>query len=115
MAQTQSFLSSTKIRALLVIFLIGSLGLGFSSAQAAHGSPTVKVSQVNLSSCSNVRMGGTLTFGIPQDVIGFDPTNTQDVTSLSVQLQMFDQLLRYPPNSKKLTGDLATSWSVSKN
>jgi peptide/nickel transport system substrate-binding protein len=96
----------------VALILAVSLGAGSDPAQAAQHT-RASLSAHTALSCSGAKEGGSMTFGVPQDVIGFDPTNTQDVQSLSVQLQIFDQLLRYPPNSKKLTGDLATSWKVT--
>jgi peptide/nickel transport system substrate-binding protein len=99
----------------LAAILVLSAAVGFSAAGGAHTSLAASPAAKALANCKGAREGGNLTFGIPQDVIGFDPTNTQDVISLSVQLQIFDQLLRYAPNAKKVSGGVAQSWKVSKS
>lgn len=60
--------------------------------------------------CSSVKTGGSMNLGVTTDAIGFDPSMTQDVESLSVDLNIFDQLVRIHGNG--LAPDLASSWQV---
>ena len=62
--------------------------------------------------CSSVKRGGTLTYGVDQDVISFDAANTQDNGSLWADMNIYDQLVRLNPNGTKVVPDLATSWDV---
>ena len=62
--------------------------------------------------CSSVKRGGTLTYGVDQDVISFDAANTQDNGSLWADMNIYDQLVRLNPEGTKVVPDLATSWDV---
>ena len=64
--------------------------------------------------CHAVKRGGTLDYGVDQDVVSFDAANTQDNGSLWADLNIYDQLVRLNPSGTKVVPDLATSWD-SKN
>ena len=49
------------------------------------------------SSCSGVKLGGSFTWGLNDDVIDMDPDSTQDPTSIQAELASFDQLVRLNP------------------
>jgi peptide/nickel transport system substrate-binding protein len=66
------------------------------------------------SGCSAVKRGGTLVYGVDQDVISFDAANTQDNGSLWADMNIYDQLLRLNPDGSKLVPDLAESWDVKQ-
>lgn len=59
-----------------------------------------------------VQRGGTLVMGVDQDVVSFDPSQTQDNESLWVDLNIYDQLVRLTPDATKLAPDLAQSWDI---
>lgn len=59
-----------------------------------------------------IHRGGTLTFGVTQDVVTWDAANTQDNGSLWAQLNVYDQLVRLTPDAKGLEPDLAQSWDI---
>ena len=80
-----------------------ALALVFSTMLAATR-PTV--------AAATIHRGGTLTMGVDQDVVSFDPSQTQDNESLWVDLNIYDQLVRLTPDAKKLEPDLAQSWDV---
>ncbi len=64
--------------------------------------------------CSAVKRGGTLVYGVDQDVISVDAANTQDNGSLWADMNIYDQLVRLNPDGTKVVPDLATSWTVTK-
>jgi peptide/nickel transport system substrate-binding protein len=64
--------------------------------------------------CNGVKRGGTLLYGVSQDVISFDAANTQDNGSLWADMNIYDQLLRLTPDGSKLVPDLAKSWDVKQ-
>ncbi len=49
-----------------------------------------------------VHRGGTLTFGVDQDVIAWDGAQTSDNGSLWADLNVYDQLVRLTPDAKGL-------------
>ena len=63
---------------------------GNLSARAAAS----HVSALASASCSNVKTGGTLVYGVDQDVVSFDAMNTQDNGSLWADQNIYDQLVR---------------------
>jgi peptide/nickel transport system substrate-binding protein len=65
-------------------------------------------------SCKNIKKGGTLVYGVTQDVVSFDAANTQDNGSLWADMNVYQQLVRLTPDGSKLVGDLAQSWDVKK-
>lgn len=67
-----------------------------------------------VAACSNVKRGGTLTYGVSQDVISFDAANTQDNGSLWTQMNVYDQLLRISPFGSKALPGLAVKWTAKK-
>lgn len=85
-----------------------------ASVEAAHsqinGSSKVARVTAKTASCSAVKTGGSLNLGVNADVVSFDPSMTQDIESLSVDLNVFDQLVRIRGNG--LEPDLAQSWQV---
>lgn len=89
-------------------------------ASAASGKPAAparasgSVAPNAATGCSAVKRGGTLAYGVDQDVISFDAANTQDNGSLWADMNIYDQLLRLNPDGSKLVPDLATSWDVKQ-
>lgn len=85
-----------------------------STVNAAHtnASQPAKAAQPAkaTASCSSVKTGGSMNMGVSTDALGFDPSMTQDVESLSIDLNVFDQLVRVHGNG--LAPDLASSWQV---
>ena len=63
------------------------------------------------SSCSSIKTGGSLTWGVNDDVIDLDPDSTQDPTSIQAELMVYDQLVRLNPAGTAVIPDLAESWS----
>src|SRR5262249_31050005 len=104
----------------------GALGLTILAvlvavqASSATGTPTTSARAIaapsalhaGAAACSSVKRGGTLAFGVDQDVISFDAANTQDNGSLWADMNIYDQLVRLNPDGTKLVPDLATSWDV---
>jgi peptide/nickel transport system substrate-binding protein len=90
----------------------GSSGSGSAKAPSGSSGVAKLASSVDLS-CKNVKMGGTLTVGVSQDVISFDAANTQDNGSLWADMNVYDQLVRLTPDAKQLVPGLAKSWSVT--
>jgi peptide/nickel transport system substrate-binding protein len=66
------------------------------------------------SACGSIKRGGTLNYGVDQDVISFDAANTQDNGSLWADMNIYDQLVRLNPNGTKIVPDLASSWNVKQ-
>jgi peptide/nickel transport system substrate-binding protein len=82
---------------------------GHLSARAA----ATHVSSLAAASCSNVKLGGTLVYGVDQDVVSFDAMNTQDNGSLWADQNIYDQLVRVSPDATSLQPDLASSWKIT--
>ena len=59
-----------------------------------------------------IHRGGTLVFGIDQDIVSWDAANTNDNGSLWADMNVYDQLVRLRPDAKGLEPDLAQSWDV---
>jgi len=97
---------------LAVIILAGFLALQASTASGKQTAGAQRASAT--SSCSSVKRGGTLNYGVDQDVISFDAANTQDNGSLWADMNIYDQLVRLNPDGSKLVPDLATSWDVKQ-
>ncbi len=90
-----------------------------ASAASGKGTAPARASAVPAalnaaSDCSSVKRGGTLVYGVDQDVISFDAANTQDNGSLWADMNIYDQLVRLNPDGTKLEPDLATSWDVKQ-
>jgi peptide/nickel transport system substrate-binding protein len=91
-------------------------------ATSATGTPTASAPvsaapsalEAGTAACSSVKRGGTLSFGVDQDVISFDAANTQDNGSLWADMNIYDQLVRLNPEATKVVPDLATSWDVKQ-
>lgn len=85
-------------------------------AAVSEGTTTATPSAAEraLAACSNVKRGGTLTYGVSQDVISFDAANTQDNGSLWTQMNVYDQLLRISPFGSKVLPGLAVKWTAKK-
>src|SRR5690242_8406234 len=66
----------------------GSGGAGSSGQSKA----LTKAANAGGTGCKNVKRGGTLNFGVDQDVISFDAHNTQDNGSLWADMNVYDQL-----------------------
>ena len=61
---------------------------------------------------TSIHRGGTLVFGVDQDVVSWDGAATSDNGSLWADLNIYDQLIRLTPDAKGLEPDLAQSWDV---
>src|SRR5215471_9291684 len=98
--------------------LLGGLGavsavallVALQASAASDSRPTS--AHRTTAACSSVKRGGTLTYGVDQDVISFDAANTQDNGSLWADMNIYDQLVRLNPEGTKVVPDLATSWDV---
>lgn len=93
---------ATKGALVAATFAVMGGGAGLSSALAA----------TSATSCKNVKTGGTLTFGVNQDVISWDPANTQDNGSIWGQINVFDQLVELNPAANGVIPGLAKSYKV---
>src|SRR5690349_7325675 len=81
----------------------GSSGGAGSTGQAKA---LTKAANSGGSGCQNVKRGGTLNFGVDQDVISFDAHNTQDNGSLWADMNVYDQLVELAPDAKKVVPGL---------
>lgn len=84
----------------------GSVGQGAKLSKAAAG---------GAGDCSKVNAGGTLRFGVDQDVISFDAHSTQDNGSLWADMNVYDQLVELSPDAKKVVPGLAKSWDIQQD
>ena len=106
-----SLLTGLVAVSILAVFL----GLEASAASGTRAVPAKVGGASNaLGDCSAVKRGGTLVYGVDQDVISFDAANTQDNGSLWADLNIYDQLVRLNPDGSKVVPDLATSWDVKQ-
>ena len=94
----------------LLVWQSASLASGSRTASARAGATPAGASL----DCRSVKRGGTLLFGVSQDVISFDAANTQDNGSLWADMNIYDQLVRLNPNGSKIVPDLASSWDVKQ-
>src|SRR5262245_22887544 len=83
-----------------------------TSTASTRATAAPSASHAGAAACSSVKRGGTLTYGVDQDVISFDAANTQDNGSLWADMNIYDQLVRLNPDGTKVVPDLATSWDV---
>src|SRR6478672_13700718 len=87
-------------------------------ASAASGTRAAGASPAALrgatADCSSVKRGGTLVYGVDNDVISVDASSTQDNGSLWTDMNIYDQLVRLNPDGSKIVPDLATSWDVKQ-
>jgi len=86
---------------------------GSSAGSAAVSKAAAKTASAMNLDCKGVKLGGTITIGVNQDAISFDPPYTQDNGSLWADMNIYDQLVRLTPNASKLVPGLATSWKIS--
>jgi peptide/nickel transport system substrate-binding protein len=93
--------------ALSLLVLVGS---AVARGNRSHGHAVA----VRASDCHAVKRGGTLLYGVSQDVISFDAANTQDNGSLWADMNIFEQLVRLTPDGSKLVPGLAQSWDVKQ-
>lgn len=91
----------------LIIAGCGSSGGG----AVGQGAPLTKAAAAP-GDCKTVKPGGTLRFGVDQDVINFDAHSTQDNGSLWADMNVYDQLVELAPDAKKVVPGLAQSWDV---
>ncbi len=94
------------------VILIGVVAL--QTVASAERTSAGKAARLVVGSCKNVKRGGTLVYGVTQDVISFDAANTQDNGSLWADMNVYQQLVRLTPDGSKLVPDLATSWDVKR-
>jgi peptide/nickel transport system substrate-binding protein len=59
------------------------------------------------------RTGGTLVFGQAQDTVSLDPNDIEDGFSVNNTSNLFDNLVRFRPDSTAVEPSLAESWTVS--
>ncbi len=59
--------------------------------------------------------GGTLSLDLSGAFPHLDPVRAYDTTSYEGVLQLYDQLVTYKGNTNNIIGDLASSYSISKN
>src|SRR5436305_11375371 len=89
------------------------VGLFLSAHTAANaGRPAARAVAAGQAACSNVKRGGTFTYGVDQDVVDLDAHNTQDNGSLWADMNIYDQLVRIVPETKSIVPDLAASWQT---
>ncbi len=97
--------------------LLTACGNSGSSAGGGNskgaGDKVSKIANSTKLSCKSVKTGGSLTIGVSQDVISFDPPYTQDNGSLWADMNVYDQLVRLTPDASKLVPDIATTWNIS--
>jgi peptide/nickel transport system substrate-binding protein len=100
---------------LVALALAGCGGSGSSSGSgsSAASAQLAKLSSAMTLNCKGVKLGGTLTVGVSQDEISFDPPYTQDNGSLWADMNIYDQLVRLTPDASKLVPGLATSWKIT--
>ncbi len=99
-----------------VTALVAGCGGGSSSSgsgSSGQGKTLAKAAAAGGGDCGHVKRGGTLNFGVDQDVISFDAHNTQDNGSLWADMNIYDQLVELAPDAKKVVAGLAKSWDVS--
>ena len=99
---------------LAVSILALFVALQASTASGKRAPAKVSGASSALADCSAVKRGGTLLYGVDQDVISFDAANTQDNGSLWADMNIYDQLVRLNPDGSKIVPDLATSWDVKQ-
>src|SRR5690242_10546709 len=100
--------------ALLAVISWQASAFASSSHASAASKTSSKAALAGQSDCHAVKRGGTLNYGVDQDVISFDAANTQDNGSLWADLNIYDQLVRLSPDGSKLVPDLAQSWDVKQ-
>jgi peptide/nickel transport system substrate-binding protein len=97
--------------------LLTACGSGGGSSAGGNskgaGDKVSKLANSTTLGCKNVKTGGSLSIGVSQDVVSFDPPYTQDNGSLWADMNVYDQLVRLTPDASKLVPDLATSWNIS--
>src|SRR5437763_550667 len=94
----------------------GSSGGGSGGgSNTGQGKQLAKAANEGGGDCSHVKRGGTLNYGVDQDVISFDAHATQDNGSLWADMNVYDQLLELSPDAKKVVPGLAKSWDVKEN
>jgi len=101
----------TYVSALASALLVLSMLIPSPRAVLAHVASHI-VAAPAAAACNSVHRGGTLQFGVSQDVVSFDAHNTQDNGSLWASMNVYDQLVRLSPDATHLEPDLAQSWSV---
>ena len=88
---------------------------GGSKGSVGQGAKLSKAAAAGAGDCSKVTAGGTLRFGVDQDVISFDAHSTQDNGSLWADMNVYDQLVELSPDAKKVVPGLAKSWDVQQD
>lgn len=107
-----------RLGSLLTVVLAGLVALQASTASGTQGTAPLagnhSITRSATSACSAVKRGGTLNYGVDQDVISFDAANTQDNGSLWADMNIYDQLVRLNPDGSKIVPDLASSWDIKQ-
>lgn len=85
------------------------LVLAGCSSQANPGSNNTGSSTENRNTGSKEHTVGTLTYGLPSDIIAIDPAFAYDYSTLPVVNQVTEGLLKFDKNLK-LVGNLAEKW-----
>lgn len=87
---------------------------GCATSDTNHANSASASSAASTNSEKPVK-GGTLTVDMNEAVPDLDPAVAYDATSAEVTSQLYDQLVTYDKTSYKIVGDLAKTWSVSKD
>src|SRR6476646_5666992 len=87
----RSLVGAAAISVLALLVALGATAaFGSRSAKTTSAAPTVL--HTAAADCTSVKRGGTLTYGVDQDVISIDAANTQDNGSLWADMNVYDQL-----------------------
>jgi len=101
-----------KLRLVGVVASIGLLGTALAGCSTqAVGAPH----QTQAQQGAQPVYGGTLNVDLGGAFPHLDPARAYDTTSYEGVTQLYDQLVTYQGSSNNLVGDLASSYSVSKN
>ncbi len=90
-----------RIRTLIVAGAVLSVVIALCSSSPSHGSTPSTTSSA------------TLRLAYQADIASFDPDNSFEVAGLGAIEAVYQGLVTYAPNTTKLTGLLAKSWTIS--
>ena len=102
------------VAALAAVVLVAVVASQAVAATGRAATASYAAARTAAGSCKDVKKGGTLVYGVTQDVVSFDAANTQDNGSLWADMNVYQQLVRLTPDGSKLVGDLARSWDVKQ-
>jgi peptide/nickel transport system substrate-binding protein len=95
--------------ALLAMVLVLTACGPAASTEVAVNPTEAAVSDVPSAAVEGAVYGGTLRYGLSDEVQGWTPHNTESCQNMTVFAQIWSSLLRYDGNDQ-LVGDLAESW-----